>query len=203
MIDLESITDREIFDAITHRRGSGLTQAMVDAINAIMYPEGQAHASTWDREKLEAELTVDEGKRLKAYKDTVGKWSIGIGRNLDDVGTAPLTRTKADVLANGINEAECDQFFDYDIRRTEKDLDRKLSWWRTLDPVRQRVMLNMCFNMGIGDGQHGLTGFVNTLGMIERGEYSRAADAMLQSKWARQVGIRAQRLANMMREGRP
>jgi hypothetical protein len=42
-------------------------------------------ASAWDRQKLEDELTVDEGKRLKAYKDTVGKWSIGIGRNLDDV----------------------------------------------------------------------------------------------------------------------
>jgi lysozyme len=170
-----------------------------------LYPKGaaaEATRATWDRRKLEAELTLDEGKRLKAYRDTVGKWSIGIGRNLDDVGTAPLSRTKADVLASGITEAECDLLFDHDIKRTEADLDRKLPWWRKLDPVRQRVMLNMCFNMGIGDGKHGLTGFVNTLGMIERGEYSRAADAMLQSKWARQVGIRAQRLANMMREGR-
>lgn len=196
------LSDKEIFDAIRERRGIDFSQADVNAINAILYPKGEPAASAWDREKLEAELTLDEGKRLKAYRDTVGKWSIGIGRNLDDVGTAPLTRTKADVLANGINEAECDQFFDYDIRRTEKDLDRQLPWWRNLDPVRQRVMLNMCFNMGIGNAQHGLCSFVNTLGMIERGEYLRAADAMLHSQWARQVGIRAQRLSNMMRDGR-
>jgi lysozyme len=199
------LTDKQIFDAIRERRGEPLTDEHVKLINGIMYPKGAAAeaASAWDRQKLEDELTVDEGKRLKAYKDTVGKWSIGIGRNLDDVGTAPLSRTKADVLANGINEAECDLLFDYDIKRTEADLDRKLPWWRKLDPVRQRVMLNMCFNMGIGNGQSGLTGFVNTLGMVERGEYSRAADGMLNSKWARQVGIRSQRLANMMREGRP
>lgn len=196
------LTDKDIFDAIRERRGSDLSQSDVDTVNAILYPQGRQPESTWDRAKLEAELTLDEGKRLKGYRDSVGKWSIGIGRNLDDVGTAPLTRTNADVLANGINEVECDQLFDYDIRRTEKDLDRQLPWWRTLDPVRQRVMLNMCFNMGIGNAQHGLCSFVNTLGMIQRGEYSRAADAMLNSKWAREVGVRAQRLANMMRNGR-
>lgn len=196
------LTDKDIFDAIAARRGSGLTQEMVDAINAIMYPKAQPAGFTWDRDKLEAELTLDEGKRLTAYKDTVGKWSIGIGRNLDDVGPAPLNRSNQDIIANGINEAECDQLFDYDIRRTEKDLDRQLSWWRKLDPVRQRVMLNMCFNMGIGNSTHGLCSFINTLAMIARGEYSGAADAMLGSKWARQVGVRAQRLSNMMRNGR-
>lgn len=198
------LTDKEIFDAIRARRGIDFSQSDVETINRILYPAGKTVAATslWDREKLKAELTLDEGKRLKAYRDTVGKWSIGIGRNLDDVGTTPLTRTKADVITNGINEAENDQLFDYDIQRTEKDLDRQLSWWRKLDPVRQRVMLNMCFNMGIGNAQHGLCSFINTLGMIERGEYSKAADAMLTSKWARQVGVRAQRLSNMMRDGR-
>lgn len=196
-------TDKEIFDAIRERRGIPLAQEDVDAVNAILYPKGMsATEPTWGRATLEVELTRDEGKRLKAYKDTKGKWSIGIGRNLDDVGTVPLNRTKQDVIANGINEAECDQLFDYDINRTEKDLDRCLPWWRKLDPVRQRVLLNMCFNMGIGDTDDGLLSFHNTLGMIQHGEYSRAADNMLQSLWARQVGVRAQRLANMMRNGR-
>lgn len=157
----------------------------------------------YDRAILEAELTRDEGERLKAYRDTKGKWTIGIGRNLDDVGTVPLTRTKADVLANGVNQAEIDQLFAHDIVRTENDLDAHLSWWRSLDPIRQRVLLNMCFNMGWGAGTpHGLHTFVNTLAMIQRGEYSRAADAMLHSAWAKEVGIRAQRLSNMMRDGR-
>lgn len=201
MIDLETVTDKDIFDAIRHRRGTALTDEQVKLINGIMYPLPAGR--TWDRDALEAELTRDEGKRLKAYKDSKGLWSIGIGRNLDGVGTAPLTRTKADVIAHGINEAECDQFFDYDVNRTERDLDRGISWWRSLDPVRQRVMLNMCFNMGWGEGTpHGLHTFVNTLAMIQRGEYSRAADGMLKSKWATEVGMRAQRLANMMRNGK-
>lgn len=200
------LTDKEIFDAIRerrHARGYPLEDEHVQTINAIMYPEPKPEAPSYGRVTLEAELTRDEGKRLKAYKDTKGKWSIGIGRNLDDVGTAPLNRSKTDVLANGINEAECDQLFNYDIDRTEADLDQAIPWWRKLDPVRQRVLLNMCFNMGWGDGTaHGLHTFVNTLAMIQHGEYSRAADNMLASLWAKEVGMRAQRLANMMRNGR-
>lgn len=159
--------------------------------------------ATFDRAKLEAELTLDEGRRLKAYRDTKGIWSIGIGHNLEGCGTAPLTRAKWDLIANGINDTECDQLFTHDIDRTASDLDQHLSWWRSLDPVRQRVLLNMCFNMGWGAGtSHGLHTFVNTLAMIQRGEYPRAADAMLASKWAREVGERAQRLADMMRFGK-
>lgn len=197
------LTDKEIFDAIRERRGKPLEQADVDAINAILYPKGQQPVSTWDRQKLEDELTRDEGKRLKAYRDTKRKWTIGIGHNLDDCGSGPLQRTVADIIANGINEAESDALFDWDIARTEKDLDRYISWWRSLDPVRQRVLLNMCFNMGWGAGtEHGLHTFVNTLGMIQRKEYSRAADAMLKSAWAREVGMRANRLSEMMRTGK-
>jgi lysozyme len=195
------LTDKEIFDAIRERRearGETLEQEHVDAVNAIMYPPRKTAAESYDRQLLEDELGRDEGKRLKAYKDTVGKWTIGIGRNLDDVGAAPLTRTVADILKNGITEAEQDLLFDYDIARTVKDLDRKLPWWRKLDPVRQRVMINMCFNLGIT----GLCGFVNTLKAIERGDYSDAANRMLQSKWARQVGMRSNRLSEMMRKGR-
>lgn len=199
------LTDKEIFDAIRARRearGETLEQAHVDAVNAIMYPPRKAPVRTWDRDKLEFELSRDEGKRLKAYRDTKGKWTIGTGHNLSDCGTAPLTRTLQDVLANGINEVEHDLLFDHDINLAENDLDRKLPWWRSLDPVRQRVMLNMCFNMGIGNKDRGLLSFVNTLGMIERKEFSRAADAMLKSKWAREVGMRANRLSDMMRNGR-
>jgi lysozyme len=203
MIDLSTVTDKDIFDAIRYRRGGSLPQETVDYLNAVMYPNGKpGGTATYDRAVLETELMRDEGKRLKAYKDTKGLWSIGIGRNLDGVGTTPLARTKQDVIANGITDVECDQLFNYDIGRTEADLDRYATWWRKLDPVRQRVMLNMCFNMGWGAGtSHGLHTFVNTLGMIERGDYSRAADAMLQSKWAREVGDRAKRLADMMKAG--
>lgn len=197
------LTDKQIFDAIRERRGIPLAQADVDAINAILHPVATVTGATWDRSALEDELTLDEGKRLKAYRDTKGKWTCGIGHNLDDCGAAPLPRSVSDILTNGITEAECDVLFDHDIARSVADLDRYIPWWRSLDPVRQRVLLNMCFNMGWGAGTpHGLHTFSNTLALIQSKRYNDAADGMLKSAWAREVGIRAQRLAGMMRNGR-
>jgi lysozyme len=152
---------------------------------------------TYDRATMRAELKRDEGERLKPYKDTVGKWTVGVGRNLDDVGTAPLNRSVEDVKAHGITAAESAQMLDHDLDRVDADLDRRLPWWRKLDPVRQRVLVNMAFNMGIDS----FCGFTNTLRMVERGDYEEAAAGMMASKWARQVHARADRLASMMRTG--
>lgn len=135
----------------------------------------------FDMTQLITELSLDEGRKLKPYIDTVGKTTIGVGRNLTDVG---------------ISDAECDAMLQNDIERTVSWLDRNLPWWRDLDPVRQRVIINMAFNMG-----GGLLTFVNTLGAMRRADYAAAADGMLASKWANQVGARAQRLAKMMRTG--
>ncbi len=129
-----------------------------------------------------AELKRDEGVRLKPYRDTVDKLTIGTGRNLDDVG---------------ISDAENDYLLINDIHRVERDLDQYLPWWRGLDDVRQRVLANMCFNLGIGK----LLGFKQTLQLIQSDQYEAAARAMLTSKWASQVKQRAVRLANMMRIG--
>ena len=134
--------------------------------------------------ELIAELRRDEGTRAKPYLDTVGKLTIGVGRNLDDVG---------------LSDDEIDYLLANDIKRVDADLDRNIPWWRDLDPVRQRVLQNMCFNMGIT----GLLGFKNTLGLIKRGDYGAAASAMLKSRWAAQVKRRAQRLSEMMRTGAP
>lgn len=131
---------------------------------------------------LKMELKRDEDTRLKPYRDSVGKLSIGVGRNLDDVG---------------ITEQEADFMLMTDVGRAEGALDAKLPWWRTLSENRQRVLLNMCFNMGIGS----LLGFTNTLKAAQSGNYGAAADGMLASKWASQVGARATRLADLMRNG--
>lgn len=137
--------------------------------------------------RLVEQLRLHEGERRKAYRDTVGKLTIGIGRNLDDKG---LRRDEIEyLLAN-------------DIADSRADLDRYLPWWRGLDPVRQRVLIDMVFNMGAGSPQRGgLLSFVNTLSNIRQGRYAEAADMMLASKWAAQVGRRAVRLATMMRTG--
>jgi len=133
-------------------------------------------------ELISADLKRDEGERLKPYKDTVGKLTIGVGRNLDDVG---ISKEESAVLL--VN----------DIARVEAALDVSLPWWRTLSENRQRVLINMCFNMGI----NALLGFTNTLKLIKDARYNDAAVEMLKSKWASQVGDRALRLSDLMRKG--
>jgi len=161
---------------------------------------------SYDRAALAAELSRDEGRRYRAYLDSVRKRSIGVGRNLDDVGiraieTAQLGITLASVVLHGVTDQQIDVMLDNDIDAAERDLDRKLAWWRELDPVRQRVLLNMCFNMGIGNGGRGLTSFNNTLQAIRDHRWHAAASGMRSSKWARQVGARADRLATMIETG--
>lgn len=139
---------------------------------------------------LAEELERDEGKRLKPYKDSVGKWSIGIGRNLDD---------------KGISQSECALMLANDIAEHLGLLDKYLPWWKSLDEVRQRVLANMAFNLGVGPSAEQPTGklltFKTTLAAIERGDFEGAANGMSASAWARQVGVRATRLIELMRKG--
>lgn len=135
-----------------------------------------------NRLQLCIELKRDEGVRLKPYTDTTGHLTIGTGRNL---------------TTSGISGEENEILLNNDITRTEKDLTTHLPWWRTLDPVRQRVLMNMGFNCGIGK----LLQFQKTLSLIQQGQYAAAAEEMLRSRWAKQVGQRAQRLSQMMRTG--
>jgi len=137
---------------------------------------------TYNRELLVYELSRDEDVRAKPYKDSVGKLTIGVGRNLDDKG---LSKAEINILLNN------------DINDCESDLDREMPWWRQLNDNRQRVLLNMCFNLGITR----LKGFKNMLRDVQNGLYDQAAVEMLDSLWAQQVGGRAVRLAKLMKNG--
>ena len=132
--------------------------------------------------KLIDELERDEGLRLKVYADQLGIPTVGIGRNLRDKG---ITRGEAYHLLNN------------DIDEIQADLDAALPWWRRLDEVRQRVLANMCFNLGI----HGLLKFEHMLAHAMISEFDMAAAEMVGTAWAKQVGPRAVRLAEMMRHG--
>jgi lysozyme len=135
-----------------------------------------------NREKLAAQLEVDEDRRKFIYKDTVGKLTGGVGRNLSD---------------RGFSDDEIDLMLKNDIAAVERGLDRTIPWWRKLDDVRQNVIANMAFNMGVPR----LLGFSMTLDLVNSGRFDAAADEMLRSRWAVQVGDRAKRLSNMMRNG--
>jgi lysozyme len=134
-----------------------------------------------NREKLATQLTIDEGRRARVYTDTVGKLTVGVGRNISD---------------RAFSDDEIDLMLNNDIKLVVAQLDRSLPWWRQMNDARQNVLANMCF-MGIGT----LLTFKNTLAAMQDSRYGDAADGMLASKWAKQVGQRADRLAKIMREG--
>ena len=123
-----------------------------------------------------------EGFSGKAYLCPAGRLTIGYGRNLEDRG---ITKSEAEyLLTNDIIE-----------------LTERLQYvpaFKTLDTVRQTVLVDMAYNLGID----GLLGFKKMLACIVASDYDGAAKEMLDSRWAKQVGSRATELAGMMREGR-
>ena len=145
--------------------------------------EQKPPGSKIDEAQLIRQLKLHEGVRLKAYKCTADKTTIGVGRNLDDLG---------------ITEEEADYLLANDISRVKVALSREIPWLADLNDVRQRVLLDMAFNLGIS----GLMQFKKTLRAVELGEYERASRMMLDSKWATQVGKRADRLSVMMNIGK-
>lgn len=135
-----------------------------------------------DIEKLKDQLVLHEGLRLKPYKDTVGKLTIGIGRNLDDVG---------------ISEDEARMMLANDLQTVFHELHQRCPWWVDLNDVRQRVMADMVFNLGISRFMN----FAKMLQALEVEDFDAAAVEMLDSRWANQVGERATHLSQMMRTG--
>lgn len=129
-----------------------------------------------------SQLKRDEGLRLHVYNDTQGIPTIGYGRNLRD---------------NGISEAEATNMLNSDVAEVLNQFEDHLPWADRIDDCRHGVLINMAFNMGIA----GLLQFKQMLAHVQAGEWDAAADAMLDSEWATQVGARAQRLAVQMRTG--
>lgn len=132
--------------------------------------------------KLEAQLLTDEGFKSKPYRDTVGKLTIGIGRNLDDVG---ITQDEAVVLLRG------------DVAKAQAQLAKALPWFSGLTDARKDALTNMGFNMGVP----GLLKFTHTLALLQEARYKEASVEVLKSKWATQVGDRAKRIAKLIETG--
>lgn len=134
-----------------------------------------------NRYLLARQLERHEGLRLRPYRDTVGKLTVGYGRNLEDVG---------------ISKAEAELMLSNDIDTVERLLDR-VDGYSNLSAERQTVVANMAFNIGLTR----LQGFRRMWAAIRRADYNSAAFEMLDSKYARQVGARAVELAEIMRTG--
>ena len=125
-----------------------------------------------------------EGLRLKPYKCTAGKLTIGYGRNLEDVG---------------ISQAEADMMFERDFAMAESEVKRLCKEFNidceSLIEQRFYVLTDMMFNLGYNR----LSKFKKFLYALKTGSYAAAADEMLDSVWAKQVGNRATQLSALMR----
>ena len=133
--------------------------------------------------KLIEQLKIHEGMKLKPYLCTSKKLTIGIGRNLDDVG---------------ISKEEAEMLLKNDIYEATNQLLNAFPWMATFSDVRISAMINFTFNVGIGTVRK----FSNTIEYLKNEDWEAAADEMMDSKWAEQVGDRAIQITEQIRTGR-
>jgi lysozyme len=135
-----------------------------------------------DLDKLKDSLRRHEATRRFPYRDTTGNLTVGVGHNLTGKGLSDAA------IAFVLNE---------DILDAKTLLATWAPWALDLDDVRQRVFIELAFNMGAK-----LLGFAKALNHAKAGRWDAAADAFLDSLWAKQVGKRAVTLADMLRSGK-
>jgi lysozyme len=130
---------------------------------------------------LRAWLQAEEGLVRVGYLDSRGQGTIGYGHKLSE----PISLRAANLI------------LDDDLAAVVGQMQTRMTWTNTLTDVRQCVIGSMAFNLGLG----GVSEFTTMIAALKIGDYAGAADAMLASAWARQVGTRAHVLAERMRTG--
>lgn len=148
------------------------------------------------------QLKRDEGTRrneageMIVYRDSKGILTGGVGHNCEAHNEG---LKEGDVIPQFVS----DRWLAADVATAEHIIATRLPWSRqNLDAIRRAVLENMVFNMGWGDGEtRGLSAFHHTLAMIDAGNYEGASEAMLESKWASDVGPRGPRLSQQMKTG--
>jgi|TARA_R100000908_G_scaffold63472_1_gene44637 lysozyme len=138
-----------------------------------------------NKDKLIEELIKDEGYKYEIYLDHLGYPTFGVGHLVlekDEEHGKPV--------GTPVSEERILECLSKDIDIVCDELDMKDPWWRNLDDNRQRVMANMCFNLG----HPRLSNFKKFIGAMQISDWETAAVEMMDSKWAGQVGNRAIRL---------
>lgn len=142
-------------------------------------------------------LCLHEGIRLQPYKCPSGYWTIGVGRNLE---TNPPTAEEKRVIGDWRNVITKNAAFYLlwnDIKRISDECARQIPFWKNLDDERQYALLDMAFNLGMA----GLLKFQKMLSYLGVGNYIQAATECLASKYAKDVGERAVRVAKVIEKG--
>lgn len=133
-------------------------------------------------DELIKQLRRHEGIELKPYKCTSDKLTIGVGRNLEDVG---------------ISEAEAEYLLMNDLSRFMK-MANEFDWYAGLNDARKAVIISMLFNLGRG----GFNKFLKFKQALAEGDHLTASREMLDSRWAKQVKGRAVELSKQMETGK-
>ena len=144
-------------------------------------------------------LILHEGLKLKPYKDTKGKLTIGIGRCID---TNPFTCEELKAVGdwkNGITRNAAFMLCRNDINKSITNLRKRISFFDRLDKERQYALIDMCYQMGI----EGLCQFKKMIAAMGTGNYIEASKHCLDSKYAKQdAPTRAKRIAKLIETGR-
>ena len=133
--------------------------------------------------KLIEQLKIHEGFRSNVYTCSGGKKTVGYGRNLQDIG---------------ISEEEAEMLLKNDIYEATNQLLNAFPFMATFSDVRISAMINFTFNVGIGTVRK----FSNTIEYLKNEDWEAAADEMMDSKWAEQVGDRAIQITEQIRTGK-
>ena len=135
-----------------------------------------------DRQRLFAHPRLQGGGEQKPYQCTAGYLTIGVGRNIEE---------------RGLSDDEIDYILNNDVNIATDELVRTFDWYADLDEVRQRVVVDMVFNLGMPRFQQ----FKKMIQALDEGDYKEASIQMMDSRWASQVGQRSERLRDMMETG--
>lgn len=153
---------------------------------------------------LDDQLIRDEGWRNKAYPDPLSPAGLARAAGKNDLGLdgAPWTigvgHTGPEIYQSlEWTDQQVQSAFNADILRAKRELERAFPWIIQLDPTRRGALENMCFNLGVKR----LSKFKKMFAALEFLDYETAAHEALDSLWASQVGERAKRLANQLRDG--
>ena len=125
-------------------------------------------------------LIKHEGLRNFVYRCPSGKQTIGVGRNLED---------------RGITNAEAMYLLHNDIESVTQQLKDRLYWFENIHEDAQACLIDLCFNCGLG----GLLTFTKTLEHIKNENYKAASVTILESKWAKQVGVRSLEISDILK----
>jgi lysozyme len=142
-----------------------------------------------DKEKLMKELIADEGFEYEIYLDHLGYPTLGVGHLITE-----KDEEHGKPVGTPISEQRIRECLDQDIEIVCSELDRNEPWWRNLDDNRQRILANMCFNLGYPR----LSNFKRFIAAVQTSQWETAAREMMDSKWSGQVGDRAKRLRDRM-----